>query len=173
MDIVQPKYDLEKYYLKDDGIFPNSELPVLFYKGVLSLPALMPGYYIRRLFQKNNWTNSWRDGIYTHHHYHSITHEVIGVCQGQTTLLLGGDEGIKVNLEKGDVLVLPAGVAHKNLFAKDQIKCIGAYPEGKPYDMNYGSPSERPKADENIKNISLPQYDPVFGTQGPLELNWK
>lgn len=172
MEIVQPNYGFEKYYLKDNGTFPNSELPVLLYNGILKLPVLMPGYHIIKLFQKNNWTNSWRDGIYTYNHYHSTTHEVLGFYKGQTTLLLGGEDGIRVNIAKGDVLVLPAGVAHKNLFTKNQIRCVGAYPEGRSYDINYGKPSERPKVDENIKSLPLPQCDPIFGFNGPLKLNW-
>lgn len=70
-------------------------------------------------------------------------------------------------------MVIPAGVAHKNLSPANKFKCIGAYPTGQNYAMNYGDPSERPEADFNIKNLPLPVADPVFGEDGPLINLWK
>ena len=39
--------------------------------------------------------------------------------------------------------------------------------------MNYGKKKERPKADENIKKVPLPETDPVYGMQGPIKMNWE
>ena len=163
----------QKFFVKDDGVFPNNPLPILFYRKVLDLPGLFPGLAVRRLFQKNDWSNNWKQGIYTYHHYHSITHEVLGVCKGETLLLLGGEQGITLYIEEGDVLVIPAGVAHMNLGKENDVICVGGYPNGKEYDMNYGKADERPAADENISSISLPQTDPVFGKNGDLLKIWK
>jgi uncharacterized protein YjlB len=165
---TQPK----EIYLKDDNIFPNSYLPALLYKGVLELPFLFPGHHVADIFSKNNWTNSWKSGIFQYQHYHSVTHEVLGVYEGETTVLLGGENGTKVNLEKGDVLVIPAGVAHKNLEKEDQIKCVGAYPDGRNYDMNYGKAGERPRTDKNISDVPIPSTDPVLGTGEGLTKIW-
>jgi uncharacterized protein YjlB len=168
------KYFTEfSYILDDDGTFPNSHLPVLFYKGVLDLPALFPASYIENFFKSNHWSNSWKSGVFTFHHYHSITHEVLGVYKGETTLQLGGENGIKLKVEKGDVLIIPAGVAHKNLGEEDDIACVGAYPEGKSYDMNYGRTGERPQADENINKVPLPERDPVLGMKGGTGRYWR
>src|SRR6185312_3841358 len=111
--------EIQQIILKDDGRFPNSKLPALLYKGILKIPFLFPATYVRNLFRKNNWSNAWDFGIFEYHHYHSTTHEVLGVYNGKTKLQLGGDDGIAVILEKGDVLVIPAGVAHKNLGKED------------------------------------------------------
>jgi uncharacterized protein YjlB len=73
----------QQYFVKDDGVFPNNSLPILLYPKVLHLPRLFPALAVRKLFQKNNWGNNWKQGIYTYHHYHSITHEVLGVCKGK------------------------------------------------------------------------------------------
>src|SRR5688572_6882276 len=108
------EYSVEHYFLKDDGIYPNSQLPVLLYKGVLHLPPFFTAAYVKRIFRRNRWYNSWIYGIFEYHHYHSITHEVIGVIKGKTTMQLGGKKGIELQVEKGDVLIIPAGVAHKN-----------------------------------------------------------
>ena len=158
--------------LKDDGTFPNSELPVLFYKGALDVPFLFPANYVKKLFEDNGWSNAWDDGIFEYHHYHSITHEVVGIYEGETVLQLGGEKGKKLKVEKGDVLIIPAGVAHKNLKEDDDIQCIGAYPGGMDYDMNYGAEGERPCADKNIKKVPLPESDPIFGKTGGLMEIW-
>jgi uncharacterized protein YjlB len=163
----------EKYFLKDDGIFPNNaRLPVVVYRQILQLPLLFPAVAVKRMFEKNNWKNAWRAGIFEMHHYHSITHEVLGVYSGQTELLLGGENGIKITLKKGDVIIIPAGVAHKNLKKQNDIACIGAYPDGKDYDMNYGVKEERTKTDKNIKAVPLPKTDPVFGRSNGIAEKW-
>ena len=124
------------------------------------------------IFSKNNWANSWKSGIFEYHHYHSITHEVLGVYEGETTVLLGGEQGAEIKLEKGDVLVIPAGVAHKNLGKENQLKCVGAYPNGKNYDINYGNAGERPRTDHNIAAVPVPDTDPVYGAGKGLTEAW-
>jgi uncharacterized protein YjlB len=162
----------ELYFVKDDGTFPNSSLPILFYANVLKLPKLFAALSVKKLFQDNGWKNNWTQGIYTYHHYHSITHEVLGVCKGETVLLLGGENGITLFIQEGDLLILPAGVAHMNLGNEDDVTCVGGYPDGRDYDMNYGKPGERPKADNNIASLQLPETDPVFGKKSGLPEIW-
>ena len=162
----------ETHLLVDNGIFPGSALPVLHYKKAFKLPLLFPARVIRQAFRKNNWTNNWRNGIYTFDHYHSLTHEVIGVFRGKTTLQLGGEDGLQVTIERGDVLVIPAGVAHKNLGKETDVLCIGGYPDGKDFDMNFGKPGERPQTDQNIASLKVPVTDPVTGKNGSLPAIW-
>jgi uncharacterized protein YjlB len=76
---------------------------------------------------------------------------VLGIYSGSTTIQLGGEHGQKLTIEKGDVLVIPAGVAHKNLGKENEVGVVGAYQEGREYDINYRKPSERPGMDKNIK----------------------
>jgi hypothetical protein len=87
-------------------------------------------------------------------------------------LQLGGSNGPKIFIEKGDVLVIPAGVAHKNLGAEDSVGVIGAYPAGRDHDMNYGKPGERPHTDESIRAVPIPASDPVLGINGQLTKIW-
>jgi uncharacterized protein YjlB len=166
---VQP----QSFVVKGDQFFPNSRLPILLYPNVLDIPVLLAGQSVKKLFEDNNWKNTWKQGIYTYHHYHSITHEVLGVFKGETLLLLGGENGITIFVQQGDVLVIPAGVAHMNLGKEDDVTCVGGYPDGREYDMNYGKAGERPKADNNIAATPLPATDPVFGKNGPLLKLWK
>lgn len=160
------------YFLHDDGRFPNSHLPALHYRQVFNLSWFLAGTYVRGIFQKNGWTNNWRAGIFTYSHYHSNTHEVLGAVKGKATILLGGEKGEKILVQKGDVLVIPAGVAHKNLSLENDITCIGGYPDGHEYDMNYGNPGERPQTDKNIAAVPMPDTDPVYGGNGPLLEIW-
>lgn len=173
MKINKLNYIVERFYLKDDGTFPNSKLSVLLYKDVLKIPKLFPAYAVKRLFHSNNWRNSWKAGIYEFHHYHSTTHEVLAVIKGRATMKLGGEKGIEARLEKGDVLMIPAGVAHKNLDKENAIICVGAYPDGRDWDMNYGKEGERPKADKNIEQVPVPDTDPVFGNVRGVQRLWR
>ena len=74
--------------------------------------------------------------------------------------------------EKGDVLVIPAGVAHKNMAAENSVGVIGGYPEARDYDMNYGKPGERPVTDQNIRKVPVPSADPLGLTNGLTQI-WK
>ncbi|MGD9317724.1 MAG: hypothetical protein PVG56_12880 [Anaerolineae bacterium] len=72
----------------------------------------------------------------------------------------------------GDVLIIPTGVAHKNLGSSPDFGVVGAYPRGQRPDMNYGRPGERLQADERIAGVPLPQADPVFGGGGLCMDHW-
>jgi uncharacterized protein YjlB len=159
--------------LKDDGTYPNNEnLPLLVYQGALKLPERNPAAMFEALFEANQWGGSWRDGIYGYHHYHSTAHEVLGVYSGTAQVQLGGEKGVVLSISPGDVVIIPAGVAHKNLGASQDFRVVGAYPRGQSWDMNYGKPGERPRADQNIARVALPKSDPVYGTSGPLIDYW-
>ena len=84
----------------------------------------------------------------------------------------GGPSGITQKLHGGDVVIIPAGVAHKNLGASGDFGVTGAYPSGQRWDMCYGKPGERPRVDENIARVPLPETDPVYGADGPLLARW-
>lgn len=170
--VVQQAYEVFTV-LEDDGIFPNNaQLPLIVYKKALLLHPDDDASTIEDVFKQNGWSNSWENGIFDYHHYHSITHEVIGVCTGTADFQLGGPKGVCVEVCRGDVLIIPAGVAHKCLKSSDDFSVVGAYPEGKEYDIMYGIEGERPKADENIAKVPVPDKDPVYGSEGPLKQNW-
>lgn len=160
--------------LEDDGVFPNNDyLIMLLYKGALLLKPEDDATVIEKLFEGNKWSNSWKNGIFNFHHYHSNTHQVLAVFSGNAELQIGGPQGVCLEVVRGDVIILPAGVALKCLKSSDDFLVTGAYPEGKIQDMNYGKAGERPKADENIKKVPLPQTDPVYGNGGALLKNWR
>ncbi|TVT27738.1 cupin domain-containing protein [Salinicoccus cyprini] len=155
--------------MEDDGSIPNNpELPLLLYKNVFEESDDIPN-----ILNANDWSGDWLGSVHPFHHYHSNTHEVLAVKAGSATLLLGGEQGEAVEAEKGDVIILPAGYGHKRIEASDDYANYGAYPGGVDFDMNYGKAEERPEKIENIRQVPLPQYDPVFGENGPLFDHWK
>lgn len=159
--------------LKDAGTIPNSRLPVLIYQGALDLPKNDPASTIEALLHANQWGNDWRNGIFTYHHYHSTAHEALLVFSGSAKVRLGGESGVIETIGAGDVIIIPAGVGHKNLGASSDFHVVGAYPPRQNVDMCYGKPGERPRTDENIARVSLPATDPVFGKTGPLLDHWR
>jgi uncharacterized protein YjlB len=168
-DLVQPA----QLNFKDDGIFPNSPLPLLFYRQALVAGTEDPASIFEKRFAENHWTNSWRNGVYSFPHYHSTSHEVLGVYSGAANLRLGGEHGKNVEVHAGDVIVIPAGVAHQNIGASEDFGVVGAYPEGRDWDLLRGLPGERPKADRNIAALPTPDCDPIYGAKGQLGQIWK
>jgi uncharacterized protein YjlB len=160
----------QAHLFADDGVFPNSRLPVLIYRGVLATPEAAA---FERMFDANRWSPAWRNGLFSVHHYHSTAHEVLGIYGGQVTARLGGPRGATVTLAAGDVVVIPAGVAHKNDGASADFRVVGAYPDGSGPDMQYGKPGERPGTDRNIAAVPAPAAHPVHGSAGPLTRLWR
>lgn len=160
---------IEKFF--DDGTFPNSRLPLLFYEEALPRYASGPEQ-MEALFAANGWPPSWRASIFTYHHYHSTAHETLGVVAGSARLMLGGPEGREFDVEPGDVIVIPAGVAHCRLDSSGDFLVVGCYPPGQNWDLLRGVAGERPHADHNIARVPLPKTDPVRGDDGPLQLRW-
>ena len=165
---VQP----ERLNFKDDGIFPNSFLPLLFYHQAIATEAKDPASIFEERFAENDWSNSWRNGVYSFSHYHSTSHEVLGVYSGAATLRLAGGHGKNVEVQAGDVIVIPAGVAHQNTGVSDDFGVVGAYPGGREWDLLRGLPGERPNADHNIAVLPMPDSDPIYGAEGPLRRIW-
>lgn len=158
--------------LADDGAFPNSRLPLVVFPGAFALAGEDPARTIERTFSAHGWGGGWRNGVYGFHHYHSSAHEVLGVYRGSARVQFGGEKGIALDVAAGDVVVIPAGVAHKNLGASPDFAVVGAYPDGQRWDMNYGKGGERPGADARIAKVALPRMDPVQGAGGPLLGLW-
>lgn len=161
--------NLRKLFFSDDGVIPNHpRLPVLVYTAALESD---PGH-AEELFNRHNWRNSWVNGVFDYHHYHSNSHEVLGVISGEAELLIGGEHGELLTLRAGDVIVLPAGTGHKKISASSDFRIAGAYPDGVEYNTRTGKPGDRPDAVEEIQRVPVPDMDPVYGKHGPLTRIW-
>ena len=154
----------------DDGAIPNSALPVLVYRGALQ-PDAGPAAYEDR-FAGNGWLGAWRDGIYPFHHFHSTSHEVLGIAAGTANVVLGGPQGGRVDLSAGDIVVLPAGTGHCNAGSEPGLLVVGAYPNGMRWDLRRGDPAEHDEVLANIALVPLPDTGPVEGREDPLAQLW-
>ncbi len=166
--IVRP----EEFTFEDDGVYPGSILPLLLYRAVIGKEAEDRASILERGFAQNGWCNSWRNGVYSFAHYHSTSHEALGVFHGSAKLRLGGEHGQTVEIRAGDVILIPAGVAHQSIGATPDFSVVGAYPDGRHWDLLRGLPGERPKSDRTIASLPIPDYDPIYGAEGPMRQIW-
>jgi uncharacterized protein YjlB len=172
--LVQQAY-IVTHRFEDDGQFPNNQMfSLLVYKGAFLLHPGDEPAVIQKLFAANGWTNSWVDGIYDYEHYHSNTHEALGIFCGTADVHLGGPEnGVCIELVRGDVVIIPAGVAHRCVNSSADFCCVGAYPGGAEYDILTGKAGERPASDERIHQVPFPGKDPVYGANEGLNVCWR
>jgi len=79
--------DAFAHIVKDDGQFPNcsiQNLPVLIYKSAFPANGSSSelASKIEKTFQSNGFPPQWRFGLYEYPHYHSTSHEILGVFKG-------------------------------------------------------------------------------------------
>jgi uncharacterized protein YjlB len=83
------------------------------------------------------------------------------VARGRARVVLGGAGGPEIELEPGDVVVLPAGTGHRCLSATPDFLVVGAYPPDQS-----GAISRPPATPEDLQRIAAlpaPATDPVTG----------
>lgn len=164
------KSQVQSFFLSDDGEIPNNpEFPVIVYEGIFSDHP----NEIETVFNRHSWLGSWTGGVFDYHHYHSNTHEVLGVKSGNAIILVGGEKGKRIELKVGDVVVLPAGTGHKRIESSEDFEVVGAYPEGSRYNMRKRDQGIRTQALAEIRSVPVPETDPVYGDEGPLLQKWK
>jgi uncharacterized protein YjlB len=160
------------FHFADDGAVPNNRLPFLVYKGAVEGRDLASA--IEKAFRRNDWGHGlWHNGIFPFVHYHSQIHEVLGIAAGKARVRFGGNKGEELDVEAGDVAVLPAGTGHQRLSQTPDLLVIGAYPPGGHYDLCRGTGAEHARALTTIPRVPLPATDPLFGADGPLTRLWR
>lgn len=162
----------DTFVFQEDGLIPNNSLPLIVRRGAIAPSAGDPARAFETTFAKNGWTGAWRDTIFEYHHYHSTSHEVLGIVSGSAIVRFGGEGGESVAVSAGDVVVIPAGVAHACIKASDDFLCVGAYDGGRDYDIMRDDPGQIAAARKRIAAVPLPSADPVDGDSGPLMKLW-
>ncbi|HZP79146.1 MAG TPA: hypothetical protein VFB45_23625 [Pseudolabrys sp.] len=158
----------------DDGLIPNNPtLPMLVYRHAFDFAQeRAPEERIEKTFGDNGWGDMWRYGIYPYVHFHSAIHEVLGVARGRAKVRFGGNNGEVLELEPGDVALLPAGTGHQCLWSSPEFCVVGAYPKQGRYDLCRASEAEHDKALRSIPETPLPDSDPLYGEHGPAMRLW-
>ncbi|MFO1055649.1 MAG: cupin domain-containing protein [Dongiaceae bacterium] len=152
-------------FAADGGVPNNPRLPLLLYRGVLSLEGDAAKACLDR-FAGHGWTAGWRNGIFSYHHFHTRSHEVLGIVRGEARVRFGGPGGRTVAVSAGDVVVVPAGVGHKNEGGSADLLVVGAYADGREPDLCRGDEAAKPGHITAIAAVPLPGADPVAGSGG-------
>jgi uncharacterized protein YjlB len=152
--------ELDTWHAPPGDRIPNHpRFALLVYRGVEAASDGIDA--VQMLFRANGWGGSWVDGVFDFHHFHSTSHEVLGVVAGSATLELGGPQGEAFEVAAGDVLVLPAGTGHRRAAASGDFTVVGAYPSGQEdYDLLRACDDA---ARERIAALPAPPEDPVGG----------
>ena len=159
----------------DDGRTPNNpKLPIVLYCTPIRLDARFDrAAIIEDVFAAHGWGDSWRDGMYDYLHFHTRTHEVLGIARGHLRARFGGEKGRILRLMTGDVVILPAGTGHSRLSQSRDLLVVGAYPATGRYDEPEPSDVNHAEAVAAIAQTRLPAQDPVYGRDGPLKRVWR
>ena len=156
---------------RNDWVPNNEQLPVLLYRAAMTMAGADPAALFEERFLHNGWPPQWRDGVYDFHHYHSTAHEVLGFAQGHARIILGGANGVQIDVHPGDVAVLPTGTGHCKLEASADFLVVGAYPPDQNWDICRSAPSQ--EAIQRMRHLPFPNSDPVTGPGGPLTEIWR
>lgn len=156
--------EIERYWSKPNGMLPNSRFPLLVHRNGVDGGGEAA---VLERFRSNGWLNNWSwPGIYIYPHFHSTTHECLGVAAGWMEVALFGKGGIRLRITAGDVVVLPAGVSHSMVGQSDDITMVGGYPDGRDWDNmqeDHLSEADRRAAAKRIMMLPIPARDPVIG----------
>jgi uncharacterized protein YjlB len=166
--------DVQAFRFEDDGETPNNpRLPLLVYRAAVDLVGERdPAVPFERTFAAHGWADGWRNGIHPFLHFHTATHEVLGIARGRATVQFGGARGQALTVEAGDVVVLPAGTGHRRIEASGDLLVVGAYPRNASFDQNRPGQVDHKRAVAAIAQVPMPEMDPVHGADGPLTKLW-
>ncbi|WP_435945433.1 cupin [Dryocola sp. BD586] len=153
------------------GGVPNSALPLVLYHHVSHEENLAEAF--ERLFASNGWPPRWRYPVFTYTHFHSNTHEVLGVFAGSAKIQFGGETGPVVDISRGNAVLIPAGVGHKQIDASEDFMCVGAYPDGFSPDKYLDQPGQLAQVQANIAKVPRPDRDPVTGPGEGINTLWQ
>ncbi len=159
--------------LVDDGDIPNNpRFPLLVYKAAVDGRGDAEDA-LEALFSRNGWGNGWRGGvIYDFHHYHSTTHEVVGIGAGTARIQFGGPQGPVFDVAAGDAVLIPAGVGHCRLDGDPELSVVAAYPPGCVPDMCRQGERDPLAVRKRIAAAGVPEKDPILGVEGGVSRLW-
>ena len=165
---------VSKHQVPSHGRLPNSSVldkPLLIYHSVFANRSASA--IESHLTSVGVVVPQWRHSMYPTSHFHSNTHEVLCVCSGSARLCFGGEENpgrVEPVVQAGDVIILPAGMAHRLLedtSTGSRFGVVGSYPNDFDWDMCYGRKGEERHVD-GIGSVPWFDRDPIYGDQGPV-----
>ncbi|MCD2425876.1 hypothetical protein LQ567_24040 [Niabella pedocola] len=159
------------FYFRKDNLIPNSPHPLLVYRTFFDKESDACENWLKKKFTAHQWFLFAGVPPLDVPFYYMNTHVVLGVCAGAAKWQLGGTLGLTMVIEKGDVLVIPAGVGLQHLESSADFKITGA----SALDV---VPKIRKEASGNSKDpgrvadVPIPETDPVLGMDDGLLTIW-
>uniref|UniRef100_A0A7S4NFK5 Cupin type-2 domain-containing protein n=1 Tax=Odontella aurita TaxID=265563 RepID=A0A7S4NFK5_9STRA len=157
-------FEVQRLFVDDDGIFPNNpQFPLLLYKSAFS-GSSSDGEHL--ITSGVKWTPPWAWGVFPYHHYHTTAWELLLCVRGSADVQIGGENGPTVNISRGDLALIPPGVAHKEMSSEGGFTLLGSYPTERwtgSIDTVTGQPTEEQR--RNIADCYVPPKDPLFGLE--------
>ncbi len=160
--IVEPS----RHVIADSPTNPGNPLPVLHYRQAVDTAGDLTQSF-SHLFAANRWLGAWTGSLYDFDHVHPDAFEVLGIVRGAGSVVCGGPSGTRVDVSPGDVVVIPAGAAHRA--EPGPLVVVGAYFEDARPDTIRVREGEQLAVAEQASNVAAPDMDPVYGAGGPLE----
>ncbi|MBP9756976.1 MAG: cupin domain-containing protein [Candidatus Pacebacteria bacterium] len=166
------------YLFGDNGVVPNSALPVVVYRNAvlfINETEHTAKQALASIASTNRWRADWveSNAVYRYTHYHSTAHEMLIVLSGSAEIRFGGSGGKEIRLSAGDAVAIPAGVAHRRINGDHRFTVAGLYPYGQKWDLKRQTKSDYNTALKYLPLVKLPLADPLYGTHGPLMRRWK
>lgn len=163
---------VSRHQIPAHNLIPNTSIthrPLYIYHSAFSSPSASS--IETHLTSIGVVTPQWRYTMFSYTHFHSTTHEVLCVSAGRAKLCFGGEDNenrVEPVVEKGDVMVVPAGVGHRLLEDQGGFEMVGSYPSNvEGWDMCYGKKGEEEKV-QGIKSLKWFERDPIYGDEGPV-----
>src|SRR6185312_3523444 len=90
---------------RGDRVPNNDRFPAVIARNALD--SAQDDAAVKALLQANGWGGGWTWRVFDFHHFHPDAFEVLAVARGAATLMLGGPQGEEIEVEAGDVIILP------------------------------------------------------------------
>jgi len=145
------------YFTADDWVPNNPQLPVIH----VSLPeaAVTDAAAVSHLLRQYGWQAQWQAAPFAFQHFHSTSHQLLTVMQGEGVMRVGGAQGKLRSLTPGDMLILPAGTGQQLVSSSDDFQVLAAYPEDQCWDVCRSAISST--AIRRMAGLPLPDHAPL------------
>ena len=163
-----------KYGSPEYNLIPQSTQshPLLVYRGCF--PDSVSSSEVKTYLSSVAVVEPHRTGtLLIKDHFYTI-HKVLCVTNGQAQLRFGGElnqSRVDVEIKKGDVVIIPAGVPHRLLRDLGRnLEVVESYPKGVRVESDSRRLGSRPPQSQLYSIASLAWFtrDPIYGDQGPV-----
>jgi len=161
----------QQHLFEPDSGIPNSRLPLVLWRGRLPASA-RSGSAATALYRRNGWQGTWVYTVFPYWHFHTRGHEALACVSGRARIGFGGDQGIKVDVEVGDVCVIPAGVGHRRFDSSGDFQMAGGYPSGQEGNIVRPGDLDDARIVREIAALALPETDPISGRADGVVAAW-